>query len=129
MPAKRRQASIPSSGLLGDPVVDHFAPWSRYPLDLGHNYVLADVRCNGDKADRLPATEHLGRWCARNAQPDWTAALEESLIRQDVTATRRVALWAYAWAERARATVWEGRRDIMIRLDPRWRNLLLTAGA
>ena len=38
--------------------------WSRYPLDLGHNFVLADVRCNGGKLDRLAAFEHLKRWCA-----------------------------------------------------------------
>jgi hypothetical protein len=40
--------------------VDHFIAWSRYPTDLGHNFVLADDRCNGKKRDRLPACEHLG---------------------------------------------------------------------
>jgi hypothetical protein len=39
-----------------------------YPLDLGHNFVLADNRCNNKKRDRLPAYEHLAKWTARNAQ-------------------------------------------------------------
>jgi 5-methylcytosine-specific restriction endonuclease McrA len=26
--------------------VDHFIPWSKYPIDLGHNFVLADSKCN-----------------------------------------------------------------------------------
>jgi hypothetical protein len=51
------------------------------PLDLGHNYVLADARCNGEKADRLAAFDHLSRWCARNARPDWTDALERRRTR------------------------------------------------
>src|SRR5262249_33222516 len=34
--------------------VDHFIPWSRYPVDLGHNFVLAHSSCNTQKSDRLP---------------------------------------------------------------------------
>ena len=37
--------------------VDHFIAWSRYPTDLGHNFVLADSKRNGKKRDRLPAVE------------------------------------------------------------------------
>src|SRR5262249_35102784 len=48
--------------------VDHFIPWSRYPVDLGHNFVLADDRCNSKKGDRLPACEHLAAWTERNTQ-------------------------------------------------------------
>ena len=39
--------------------VDHFVAWARYPVDLGHNFVLADERCNNKKRERLPACEHL----------------------------------------------------------------------
>jgi 5-methylcytosine-specific restriction endonuclease McrA len=46
--------------------VDHFMPWSRYPLDLGHNFVLAHAVCNADKRDMLAATGHLERWVRRN---------------------------------------------------------------
>jgi len=47
--------------------VDHFVPWARYPVDLGHNFVLADSRCNAQKGDRLPAYDHLASWVERNA--------------------------------------------------------------
>ncbi len=42
--------------------VDHFIPWSRYPVDLAHNFVLAHQTCNNNKSDRLAGTEHLERW-------------------------------------------------------------------
>lgn len=48
--------------------VDHFIAWARYPTDLGHNFVLADNRCNNQKKDRLPACEHLAGWTERNAR-------------------------------------------------------------
>src|ERR1035438_8085058 len=38
--------------------VDPFVAWARYPVDLGHNFVLADERCNNKKRERLPACEH-----------------------------------------------------------------------
>ena len=46
--------------------VDHFIAWARYPVDLGHNFVLADRACNGKKRDRLPAIVHLAAWMKRN---------------------------------------------------------------
>ena len=107
-----------------EPVVDHFVPWARYPLDLGHNFVLADGRCNGDKLDRLAAFEHLERWCARNARPDWTEALETRLLPHDARRMQHVAGWVYAQAESGGATVWQRGRDGLIGLDPRWRSLL-----
>jgi hypothetical protein len=33
--------------------VDHFIARARYPVDSGHNFVLADSRCSGQKRDRL----------------------------------------------------------------------------
>src|ERR1035441_4462807 len=39
--------------------VDHFIAWKRYPVDLGHNFVLANSRCNSQKRHRPPACEHL----------------------------------------------------------------------
>jgi hypothetical protein len=47
--------------------VDQFMAWARYPVDLGHNFVLADDRCNSKKRERLPACEHLAAWTERNA--------------------------------------------------------------
>lgn len=66
------------SRLRGEVAVDHFIPWSRYALDLGHNLVLADCRCNGDKADRLAALDGRSRaaeWMDRfdRRRRSWTA--------------------------------------------------------
>lgn len=33
----------------GNYAVDHFIPWSMYPSDTGHNFVLADSSCNSKK--------------------------------------------------------------------------------
>ena len=113
------------SAILREAVVDHFVPWSRYPLDLGHNYVLADVRCNGDKADRLASCEHLTRWVARNARPAVAEAFEHRMIPFDANVTRRVADWAYDQADQAGATVWERGKDGLVKLDSRWRSVLV----
>jgi hypothetical protein len=40
--------------------VDHFIPWSRYPADLGHNFVLAHDRCINAKSDYLAAYSLAG---------------------------------------------------------------------
>jgi 5-methylcytosine-specific restriction endonuclease McrA len=110
----------------GEPAVDHFVPWARYPLGLGHNYVLADARCNGFKSDRLAAFDHLDRWCARNDEGQWTAALEARLVPHDKARTGRVAAWAYGQAGRSRATVWQEGRDGLVALDERWARLLVS---
>lgn len=46
--------------------VDHFIPWSRYPVDLGHNFVLAHKSCNNHKSDHIAAEIHLENWVERN---------------------------------------------------------------
>src|SRR5262249_31128983 len=47
---------------------DHFIPWARYPVDLGHNFVVAHESCNGTKADHLAAADYLAAWAERNGQ-------------------------------------------------------------
>jgi 5-methylcytosine-specific restriction endonuclease McrA len=42
--------------------VDHFIPFSLYPRDLMHNFVLACPSCNRSKSDSLAARVHLDRW-------------------------------------------------------------------
>jgi HNH endonuclease len=105
--------------------VDHFVAWSRYPVDLGHNFVLADSRCNSKKRDRLPACEHLAAWAERNAQfgQQIGAALEERGIVSELAATRRVAQWAYGQTEAAGGLTWL-RADEMVPLRSDWRELL-----
>jgi len=48
--------------------IDHFIPWSRYPADLGHNFVLAHCSCNLSKGDKLAASDHLNGWVDPNRQ-------------------------------------------------------------
>jgi hypothetical protein len=104
--------------------VDHFIPWSRYPLDLGHNLVLADVTCNSRKRDLLPAFEHLERWCERNVErgTELSERFDGKGLLHDLHASRQVARWAYAQAEDVGAQVWQ-RRDELVPLDERWRSL------
>lgn len=59
--------------------IDHFIPWSRYPVDLAHNFVLA------------PATRARGiasrRWIICNAGSDATASTATGSIRRFVRRT------------------------------------------
>ncbi len=105
--------------------VGHFVAWARYTVDLGHNIVLADSRCNGQKRDRLPACEHLGRWVDRNGTygDQIAAALEDRGIVSQLAASNRVAAWAYSQTEAADGLTWF-RGDEMVPLDIKWRDLL-----
>ena len=103
--------------------VDHFIPWSRYPLDLGHNFVLAHAACNNDKRDMLAASGHLERWVQRN---DSEATVLNEIFGAarfpfDADASLSVAEWAYENAERAGALVWVRCRAQTARLTAEWR--------
>lgn len=102
--------------------VDHFIPWSRYPLDLGHNFVLVHASCNQDKRDMLAAPRHLQSWIERNNK-------EEVILGQifnaahfpfDVRASLGVAEWAYENVERAGALVWVN-KGLVVKLSDEWR--------
>lgn len=105
--------------------VDHFIPWSRYPRDLGHNFVLACPACNSAKSDLLAAPRHLERWLLRNV--DHGPTLEEGfrlrLLPHDMPTSREVARWAYDLEEAAGGTLWvRGKR--LLPIDGSWRALL-----
>ena len=104
--------------------VDHFIPWARYPLDLGHNFVLADRRCNSQKRDRLPAHNYLAAWTERNRQygDQIGTAMEERGVVSDLAASNRVAQWAYAQAESAGGLTWL-RANELVPLAVGWRSL------
>ena len=97
-------------GLRGPGAVDHFIAWSRYPVDLGHNFVLAHSSCNSSKGDHLAAFEHLARWAERNALHggELRSAFEQAELASDSRISRQVAHWAYSqggegmrtWAEK-----------------------------
>lgn len=95
--------------------VDHFIPWSRYPADLGHNFVLAHDRCNSDKSDAVAAETHLTAWVKRNR--DHENELQERLAAAalpfDGKATIQVAKWVYRQTEEAKGQVWVEKRTLI----------------
>jgi hypothetical protein len=105
--------------------VDHFIAWARYPVDLGHNFVLADSRCNNQKRDRLPACDHLAAWAERNAQFGGQIAseLERRGVITELASSNRVTRWAYSQTERAGGLTWV-RADEMVPLAATWRDLI-----
>ena len=88
--------------------VDHFVPWSRYPTDLGHNFVLSHPGCNNAKSDHLAAEEHLAAWIERNRihAAEIDARLAEAALPHDFAASVRIAEWAYEQTEQANGQVW-----------------------
>lgn len=103
--------------------VDHFIPWSRYPLDLGHNFVLAHAGCNNDKRDMLAANGHLQRWVERNdgGTKTLTQVFDAARFPCDADASLSVAEWAYENAERSGALVWVRRTRETSPLSKEWR--------
>jgi hypothetical protein len=112
------------------PAIDHFVPWSRYAMDLGHNFVLTDSECNTRKKDRLVSLDHLERWCERNEEQgrELSERFDEKGLLHDLSASLQITHWAYAQAEDAGAQVWLEKEDL-VTLDPRWRLLPGLAGA
>lgn len=98
---------------------------SRYPVDLGHNFVLAHNSCNNAKGAILAAEEHLGRWAERNR--DLAAALEEACDRvrmtHDLNASRQVAAWAYEQAAASGGLLWRSRGSL-VPISEQWRAAL-----
>ena len=105
--------------------VDHFIPRRRYPLDLGHNFVLAHRGCNSSKSDLLAAEEHLERWAHRNdlLGSDLAGGFDALGIQHDLATTLRVAVWAYGQIHRAGGQVWVRGAELRV-LSGRWEEVL-----
>ncbi len=103
--------------------VDHFVPWSRYPVDLGHNFVLAHDSCNSNKSDRLAAADHLAKW----SETAWVPSLKEELDRyevvNDLAVSLRVTEWAYRQNFNAGGKTWV-KADVLIALPEGWERVL-----
>lgn len=101
--------------------VDHFVPWSRYPVDLGHNFVLAHQTCNSSKSDRLPALLHLERWVAQLERGGSVLASGFSRrgILHDLTTSLRITDWAYRQNQLAAGMTWV-RGNELVKLDGDW---------
>ena len=106
--------------------VDHFIPWSRYPTDLGHNFVLAHPRCNSSKSDYLAAEQHLQSWSERNHTHSHELAerLRDAGLPSDSSASLRITEWAYEQVERANGQVWLN-DAVFQHLGAGWRELLV----
>jgi 5-methylcytosine-specific restriction endonuclease McrA len=94
--------------------VDHFIPWSRYPRDTAHNFVVAHRGCNNDKRDMLAARRHLERWLDRNDRSgqELGEQMQEQGFVSNLGSTVEVAKWAYGEAYRMQGFAWiETRRQ------------------
>ena len=80
-----------------DADVDHYIPFSLYPRDLVHNFVLAHPSCNRSKSDTLAALPHLEHWLSRlQAKGDALCEIGEAAgLQIDPMTTRKVGEWAY----------------------------------
>lgn len=94
--------------------VDHFIPWSLYPADTGHNFVLADSTCNSQKSNFLASENYRQQWQERNVQHDSliTAELSRQGFLTDIRRSHRVASWAYQQAMENNYLLWEGGKNI-----------------
>ena len=84
----------------GNYAVDHFIPWSMYPSDTGHNFVLADSSCNSKKSNLLASDEFLHKWRERNEEQDLIIVDQISVLGflTDKERSHKVAEWAYSQA-------------------------------
>lgn len=105
--------------------VDHFVPWARYPVDLGHNFVLAHNQCNNAKSDYLAAENHLASWAERNRrhQAELQARLDAAGLPCDLTASIQIARWVYEQTEKSNGQVWLRERNLQ-HLSPAWSSFL-----
>jgi 5-methylcytosine-specific restriction endonuclease McrA len=95
-----------SLGTAGE--VDHFVPWSKYPRDLAHNFVLAHAACNRSKSDMLAGLVHVEHWRQRNVEHGDAIGgeLGEHGFLADPECTLVVARWAYQQAANSGAHAW-----------------------
>jgi hypothetical protein len=93
-------------------------PWiilfrSLYPADTGHNFVLADDKCNSQKSNYLASEQFLDQWRERNHLHDQSIVQEISQLGflTDLQRSHRVADWAYKQAIENKYLVWLGERE------------------
>jgi len=105
--------------------VDHFIPWSRYPVDLGHNFVLAHATCNERKSDRLPAAQHLNAWVEqnRNLGHDKSREFERRGVIHDLSTSARIIDWAYNQTSEFKGLTWVRAKELEP-LPPNWKTSL-----
>lgn len=88
--------------------VDHFIPWSKYPRDLGHNFVLTHPECNRSKSDTLAARPHLEKWLSRIQNNGLIISREMNGlgVQSDIDCLVSVGRWAYLQGAETRSQGW-----------------------
>ncbi len=88
--------------------VDHFIPWSLYPVDTGHNFVLADEKCNSQKSNYLASNEFFHKWQERNEAQNLIIVDAISILGflTDKERSHNVAEWAYSQAKENNYILW-----------------------
>ncbi len=107
--------------------VDHFIPWSKYPVDLGHNFVVAHQTCNSAKADHLAAAEFLLAWAERNVghREQLAAEFDSHGVLHDLPTSMRIAGWAYQQTFEVGGLAWV-KKEEMVPMPADWRAALAT---
>ena len=83
-------------------------PYSQYPRDLAHNFVLAHPACNRSKSDTLAARPHLEGWLERLVHhADALAEIGQAAgMIADVQVSRQIASWGYTSAMKQGGHAW-----------------------
>ena len=97
--------------------VDHFIPWSKYPIDTTHNFVLTDHRCNNSKLDYLAEELFYEKWLERNQQHGHTIEQQAKTIGFITNQQRSetISQWAYQIAVEHEDLVWSPEPSIKLR--------------
>lgn len=97
--------------------VDHFIPWSKYPVDTTHNFVLTDHKCNNSKRDYLAEELFYEKWLKRNQQHGHTIEQEAKTIGFITNQQRSetISQWAYQIAVEHEDLVWSPEPSIKLR--------------
>ncbi|MBT8579733.1 HNH endonuclease [Polynucleobacter paneuropaeus] len=88
--------------------VDHFIPYSLYPRDLMHNFVLACPACNRSKSDTSAAKIHLDKWVELITNNSEAVAKigEQAGVSSNLETSLAIAKWGYETANHANAAFW-----------------------
>ena len=107
-PLQQQRCFYCQQPIKGKAQVDHFIPWSRYPRDTAHNFVLAHAVCNRSKRDMLATKPHLERWLAHLSRhgDEQGVLLAQLGFVSDQGCSLSVAEWAYQSGVQAQALAW-----------------------
>ena len=101
--------------------VDHFIPWSKYPIDTTHNFVLADNKCNNNKRDYLAEERFYEQWLSRNQRYGGQITNETKSMGfiSNQQRSETISSWAYQIAIEHNDLVWTPNSKIKLRpIDP-----------